>query len=789
MEESVLIDYNNENGGKDTKEILSNLLKKMLDHKLNKLEKKHAEESNSLKIMSKISQNIIISLENYSHKVRKEIYKLRHKNDLSHQKKGDKKEDKNNTSTDNNIESLINKDTKEIKPIFDRNQNKLKRESKSIDPKKEKNIFSEIIVKEKSVKKEKDKLNVFERLTSKSIGNFKKLRLTINAPISNNNHTLTAKSRGKKLNNITNKKNEGEKNSEHSPSGKDNLTTEDKKIEKSKSNSKIISTPKLKSKQLKRLTQANIENTINTIGIDSTKKLGKIKINNSKGKINRKFSKTSISKKEEKKNIESNNKIPDKNNKDKDDKSSEISEPNNENKIAEVKITNTILSKKTNNNELFPPPVKRSLKEKILLDDELIKNVNKDSLLVSTVKDVKDDGGIEEISQLNLDGLELKESINLNLDLENDSLLKKPGVDINDCIITDNNNDNKNNQSINNIKPITSIDKRESNNILNTKKNNNDNIETKSDKKIDNILLSNQKKKPVNFLDNNDDIKFSLLDNSPVDENENDNDSNKTIDLNISGLSDQLSLGEKFEAHLDEISRFLDIKDLCNLMLVNKECFTSIMNVLISKTEITIDILEEEISKLKEANKDVDFNNISISPFKFSPNSLRAVSLLNNTSDSNLIKFNKGQKINNDIFIIFGIFFIASGKKSQYLRLNNEEEKINYIHKYFKKDIENMSLGTLIEKEINGKIFDNDTISSLYRYSYKYISMISPNRFQKTNKDVAIFVFVIKNILEHIGALDQYNIKPDKEYILYNARLINNKTILDELNRFFDKIS
>ncbi len=100
-----------------------------------------------------------------------------------------------------------------------------------------------------------------------------------------------------------------------------------------------------------------------------------------------------------------------------------------------------------------------------------------------------------------------------------------------------------------------------------------------------------------------------------------------------------------------------------------------------------------------------------------------------------------------------------------------------------------MSLGTLIEKEINGKIFDNDTISSLYRYSYKYISMISPNRFQKTNKDVAIFVFVIKNILEHIGALDQYNIKPDKEYILYNARLINNKTILDELNRFFDKIS
>ena len=99
-----------------------------------------------------------------------------------------------------------------------------------------------------------------------------------------------------------------------------------------------------------------------------------------------------------------------------------------------------------------------------------------------------------------------------------------------------------------------------------------------------------------------------------------------------------------------------------------------------------------------------------------------------------------------------------------------------------------MSLGSLIEKEISGKIFDDDTISSLYRYSNKHINIISPSKFQKTNKDVAIFVFVVKNILEHIGALDQQNIKPDKEYILYNARLNNSRIILDELNNFSDKI-
>ena len=776
-ENSTFIDYQNINvKSSDPKEILNNLLKKMLDHKLNKLEKKHVEESNSLKIMSKISQNIIISLENYSHKVRKEMYKLRNKKDENRPKNRDKryydnnksiiKEDKNNINNDYNIESLTSKETKDIKSILDSsNQNKLIRTSKSIDPKKGKNYFSEIMSKTIKKEKEKEKLNVFDRLNSKSIGNFKKLKLNINTPSSNNVHIPSSKSKGKKLTN--NKKTEVDKNAEISSKlGNNNLKT----IEKS--NSKLLSTPKLKAKELKRLSKVNIENTIFTTGRDSIKNISKIKGNNSKGKTNRKSSKPSHgSKKKEKKNIENNNIITDE--KKKDDISSGINDANNENKNSEVKITNTILSKKNNGNELFTPNIKRSLKEKLLLDDELIKNVNKDELLISTMKD----DGIAEISELNLDGLDLKESINLNINLDNDSLLKKPGEDINKSITSANND--KNNQNKININANTNKNE----------KNENDNIEPKTEQKLDNIILSNPKNKPVNFLDNNDDINFTLIDNSPADENENDNDLNKTIDLNISGLSDQLTLGEKFEAHLDDISKYLDMKDLCNLMLVNKECFTSIMNVLISKTEITIDILEEEISKLKEANKDMDFNNINVSPFKFSPNSLRAVSLLNNTTDSNLIKFNKGQKINDDIFRVFGIFFIAAGKKKEYLRLNNEEEKINFITKYFKKDIENMSIGNLIEKEINGKIFDNNTISSLYRYSYKYISMISPNRFQKTNKDVAIFVFVIKNILEHIGALDQYNIKPDKEYILYNARLISDKKILDELNRFFDKIS
>ena len=774
-ENSTFIDYRNEgeteNGKTDPKELLNNLLKKMLGYKLNKLEKRHAEESNSLKIMSKISQNIIISLDHYSHRVRKEIYKLRHRNDENHSKKRESikktydlnktmwKDDKINNNEDNNIESLINKH------FF----NKIgeKRASKSIDPRKDKSFMSEMGINTKEKKSKKEKMDVFARLASKSIGNFKKLKLDINAPANNNNvHLLGSKSKNKKLTSSSkslynlSKKNNADKEKDKNNSPSNNLTT--RKVENSK---KLISTPKLNKKQLKKIVQINLDSTSHTLGTESSKHfVAKTKKTNSKGKLTHRLSKTLAGLKQQEKN-EENNKIVTK----KED--NEMKKGTNDNKSnTEIKVDKI----KDSNNE----DKKNSKNDKNFIDEDIIKDVDQDELLISQIN-------IEKIEEINLDNLDIKNSINLDIPLDN-NLLKKSSLDLNNN--NNNNNSNSinsfnNNNSVNNIKTINN----QNNSNTNNNSSNINNSSSRGNHNINNIIISNPKVN-TNFLDNNDEINFTLVEDSPMEEN--DNDFNKTIDLNISGLSDQLSIEEIFESHLDEVSRYLEMKDLCKLMLVNKECFTSIMNVLISKTEITIDILEEELTRVKTTNKNLDFSNIKLTPFKFSSNSARAVSLLNNNSGCNLIKFNKTQgSANKEIFIIFGIYFIAAGRKREYFQLESDDDKINYITNYFKNDLEKMSIGSLIEKEINGKIFDNNIISSLYKYSYKYIHIISPSRFQKANKDIAIFVFVIKNILEHIGIFDLQNIKPDKEYILYHARLQNNKTILDELNKFFDKIN
>ena len=757
--ESTIIDYKMEYNNNSSKEILSNLLKKMLEHKITKLEKRHKEETNALRTMSKISQNIIITLQNYTKEVKKEIYKIRHKYDENSQKKNEIKSSEKNDilNSDINIESFIESkvnilEKSNINNIS--NIEKIKRGSKSIDAKKAKELFlSPETSQKKMIKIKKEKSDVFSRLASKSIGNFKKNKMNIIEQLNNNNSKSKSKKNisKKKINNIQNKKNDINLNiKEDTPSRPEKKTD--------KSLLKLTSTPKAKQKQLKRFSQISLEMTktaesTQTLREKNSKTLNssKIKKMNSKSKIISKKTK-----KEEKKENQEN-----------------INDISVDNKIKEIKIENVILSDKDLKNENFQEEKKKSINDKILLDEEILNNVNKDELLISTIKIEN----INETENNNIDNnnlikdFSLKESINTNIDInnnnDNNNLIKRQSSEINNSL----NSFNKSNNDINNIKLINS---------------NNEKKEEKKKEKyksnicdLDNIVLP---KRITNFLDNDKEINFSLINNSQNEFDNNDQEFNKTIDLNISGLSEHLSLEEKFEGHLDEITRFLDTNDLCKLMLVNKECYKTIMNILISKTEITIDILEEEISKIKESNKDINFDELKINPFKFNENSSRAVFLLNNNSDFNLININN--KMSREIFIIFGIFFIAVGKKKEYINLITDDEKMNYTNNYFKKE---NSLGKIIEKEIKGKIFDDKIIASLYKYSYRYLNIISPNRFQKINKDFAIFVFVIKNILEHIGALEEKN-EPQKEYILYNARLKNNKEILEILNGYFDKI-
>lgn len=691
-----------------TKKLLNNILQKLLERRLNKLEKKNKEEESILKIINKESQKAILDLEECSHKVRKQIYLL--KNKYVDERRRSENPLKNEKINNN----------REISKGRNNNVNNINT-----------NLFN----------------------TYGNDLNVKKSEISL--------HEKEEKLRGKKKRNIT-----------QSPKANKNLLYE----EKMKSLQKSIKDVKEKFKSTKNIKKPHKNFYI----VETTPKKTKPKTlhSNSKKKLSKKnsgkFSKTLINFRT---NITSTNQIEKKKseNETKKNKLDELStnaigKSDEDLRLPELKLKNDKEINKNNENI-------KSKKSLVSQNNEEIKSPNLDQF---SIKD-------ESLLVKNLGSLNNAENSNSNNNLNNNIESKENNINS----ISNINIDIANISNINLSKDNIILDDNNKKEIINEKKSdeintNIDNIDNRYSKNnINNIILSNNNKNNIDYLKGDASINFTLIE-PEVKNEEND----RTMDLNISGLSDQLTLEEKFQTHLDYVLRYVDNRDICTLLLVNKECFKTIMNFLISKTEIKIDILEEEIPKIIEENKNslsIDINNIKIKKFEFNANSSRAISLLNTISIQNFLKIKNDFLNNKEIAIIFDILFIADGK-NEIIRIDNLDKKWEYILNFFKEYIMKQSLGTFIENKFNGKIFENNVINSLYRYSCKYLNIISPNHFQKINKDIAIMVFIIKDMMEHLGILTNTNLNPEKELILMNSKLQSNKEILKKLNEMNNKI-
>ena len=714
----------------DAKKILNCLLQKLLDRRLYKLEKKNHEEECNLKIINKESQKAILALEDCSHKIRKQIYLLRNK--YVDERKRNENILKNQNSS-NNIE---------ISKTRNSNVNNININS---------NIFN-TVGNDKSLKKSE----IAHHEKEEKIKRKKKRNITASPKTGKNLLLEKMKALQKSIKELK-EKNKSSKNIKKSHTFKNYLTVESTPKNKSKYNSLYNSNSKRKS--LKK-SPANLWKTMNNfrsgnIGNNANDKKGK-----EKEAINiHELSSNGITKEQEDIRLSELKLKHDKNkDKDKDKETNKLIESSKKdlaNQFEEIKRTPSI--------------------EQPIFKDE--------SLLIKNISGIhKDINGKEEKS-------EKENNIDKNNNQNNDKDKDKSNYNIN----------------IDNISMISNINLSKNNDILvgdddeekkGTKKSdeitanieNNDYNNKGSKNNINNIIIKSDNNNNLEYLVGDASINFTLIE--PDIKNEND-DNNKTMDLNISGLSDQLSLEEKFQNHLDDVIRYADNRDICNLLLVNKECFKTIMNFLISKTEIKIDILEEEISKILEDNKNsinIDIKNLKIGKFNFNANSSRAISLLNTLTVPSFLKIKDEFMKNKEISVIFDIFFIAGGK-SEIISIENMPKKWDFIFKFFEDYISKQQFGTFIEKTLNGKVFNANIINSLYKYSYKYLNIISPNHFQRINKDIAIMVFIIKDMLEHLAITTDAKINPEKELILVNSRLQSNKNILEKLNKINNKIS
>ena len=282
----------------------------------------------------------------------------------------------------------------------------------------------------------------------------------------------------------------------------------------------------------------------------------------------------------------------------------------------------------------------------------------------------------------------------------------------------------------------------------------------------DELLVHNNRKKNSKTIDN-------TLTNSIL------KDSDKELEKNENYTN--LTFGEIIEINLDNIIKYLSKEDYLKIDLLNKECFKILIYYIKSKIEDKIDKINESIIILKNENKDIKSNENEIPPFECNIHSKRAITLLNSISMENIFKANLNNKY---IILIFDILFIAFGEGNEIIKYkDNSRLKLEYYKEYFG---ECKNCGNLIESKLNGKKFNSEIIYLLYEFSYNYIKIINPNFYQKINSDITLLVFIVKDILEHVGILtrevsNQNNIL--KLYSLYNIvyTIYNNK--LKKLNQ------
>ena len=236
----------------------------------------------------------------------------------------------------------------------------------------------------------------------------------------------------------------------------------------------------------------------------------------------------------------------------------------------------------------------------------------------------------------------------------------------------------------------------------------------------------------------------------------------------------------------ENLFSFLDIKSFFNIITLNKEYFHLIIKLIINKLENKVKDINQNLKEFKSNNKSSMLKEEKIKIFEYNNSSLRALSILNSITKENFFSEKKINFEDKKIKIIFDLYFIALGKKKDIITLNYKNElREKYIMNYFKNS-NNKNFGNIIDYDLKQLKFNDEIINSLFEYSYGKLNIISPKIFQRINKNMTWFCYLIKNILEYLGILNKDNKNIKQIYNLFCTRLNINNELLKKLKKVQD---
>ena len=295
------------------------------------------------------------------------------------------------------------------------------------------------------------------------------------------------------------------------------------------------------------------------------------------------------------------------------------------------------------------------------------------------------------------------------------------------------------------------------------KENNLDKINKKDNKENKNINKENKENSILNTSEstNSQDEKLKKISSLHFHQNEI---SNILGTLNLEKILNK----EKISYH--KIFSFLKNDDLKQLLNVNSIYRINSKEILKQRIELEIKQIKKELNNLKEIyQNEIDFNEFKKKPFKLNKKSISVIEYLNSPiSEESFLYENKGDLISKDIILVYKIYLCAIDDK---FYIKNNKEIWEHICQHFNKRNKKIALGNFIKNEIEDKIFSESTITNLYDISYNVLIKINPQYFKSIDETTSMFVFIVRDILEHIGLSKEKTILIDKQVLLLKSRL------------------
>ena len=250
-------------------------------------------------------------------------------------------------------------------------------------------------------------------------------------------------------------------------------------------------------------------------------------------------------------------------------------------------------------------------------------------------------------------------------------------------------------------------------------------------------------------------------------------------DINISDLGTIL---KKEKINYLKIFSFLKNEDLKQLLNVNSIYRIYSKNILKKRIEFEIKEIKKVLNNLKDIyQNEIDFNEFHKKPFKLNKKTNSVIEYLNSPiSEESFLYENKGDLISKDIILVYKIYLCAIDDK---FYIKNNKEIWEHICQHFNKRNKKIPLGNFIKNEIENKIFSEYTMTNLFDISYNNLNKINPQYFNSIDETTSMFVFIVRDILEHIGLSKEKTILIDKQYLLLNSRLKCKIEFLNQINK------